>query len=165
MVPTFSASGVPTRVWKIIFEVSEGHFRLLRVRADIRVTLCFATTIRLVCTRPKCRSRGALTVFRTDLSLMIYPCLSKEYPMTFINPRELGARWRVSTKTLERWRNEGCGPAYMKLHGRVLYRLAEVESFEMQQTQQTSSGTRRTHRRRGEQFPARLCATQLGGHR
>lgn len=78
-------------------------------------------------------------MFRTDLSLMIYPRLSKEDPMTFINPRELGARWRVSTKTLERWRNEGCGPAYVKLHGRVLYRLAEVESFEARRTQAASS--------------------------
>ena len=59
--------------------------------------------------------------------------------MSFLNPRELAARWRVSTKTLERWRNEGGGPASLKLHGRILYRVSEVESFEARQTQRTSS--------------------------
>ena len=60
--------------------------------------------------------------------------------MHFLNPHELAARWRVSTKTLERWRNDGGGPAYLKLQGRILYRMSEVESFEARQTQPASSG-------------------------
>ena len=59
--------------------------------------------------------------------------------MSFLNPRELAARWRVSAKTLERWRNDGCGPVYVKLHGRILYRLTEIESFEARRTQSASS--------------------------
>ena len=60
--------------------------------------------------------------------------------MSFLNPRELAARWRVSTKTLERWRNDGGGPAYLKLQGRILYRLSEIESFEARQTRPASPG-------------------------
>jgi predicted site-specific integrase-resolvase len=61
--------------------------------------------------------------------------------MSFLNPRELAARWRVSPKTLERWRNGGGGPAYLKLQGRILYRLSEVESFEARRTRAASSVT------------------------
>jgi len=59
--------------------------------------------------------------------------------MIYLNAHELAARWRLSTKTLERWRNEGRGPAFVKLHRRVLYRLSEVEGFEAQRTQPTLS--------------------------
>jgi predicted site-specific integrase-resolvase len=61
--------------------------------------------------------------------------------MSFLNPRELATRWRVSPKTLERWRNDGCGPTYVKLHGRILYRLTEIESFEARRTRAASSVT------------------------
>lgn len=61
--------------------------------------------------------------------------------MTFLNPPELAARWRLSTKTLERWRTEGTGPAFLKLHGRILYRLEAIETFEAQQTQSADALT------------------------
>ena len=50
--------------------------------------------------------------------------------MTFLNPSELAERWHLSVKTLERWRSEGSGPVYLKLHGKVLYRLSDVEDHE-----------------------------------
>jgi hypothetical protein len=31
---------------------------------------------------------------------------------------------------LERWRTEGIGPKYLKLCGRVLYRLVDIEEYE-----------------------------------
>jgi len=43
---------------------------------------------------------------------------------------ELAERWRISEATLERWRSEGLGPQYLKLHGRVLYRLVDIEAYE-----------------------------------
>ncbi|AKJ30651.1 hypothetical protein AAW51_3960 [Caldimonas brevitalea] len=43
---------------------------------------------------------------------------------------ELALRWGVSEKTLERWRNEGRGPKYMKLGSRIGYPLAAVFEFE-----------------------------------
>lgn len=46
------------------------------------------------------------------------------------NQRNLANRWGVSEATLERWRTEGIGPKYLKLGGRVLYRLIDIEEYE-----------------------------------
>ncbi|KUP90571.1 MAG: helix-turn-helix domain-containing protein [Rhodobacterales bacterium] len=43
---------------------------------------------------------------------------------------ELAARWKISHRTLERWRWAQEGPRYLKLGGRVIYRLSDVEAFE-----------------------------------
>lgn len=42
----------------------------------------------------------------------------------------LAKRWNVSIRTLERWRAEGIGPVYLKIHGRVSYRETDIEKFE-----------------------------------
>jgi hypothetical protein len=42
----------------------------------------------------------------------------------------LARRWAISHRTLERWRWLGQGPRYLKVGGRVLYRLADIESYE-----------------------------------
>jgi hypothetical protein len=47
-----------------------------------------------------------------------------------INQRQLASRWDLSEATLERWRTEGIGPKFLKLQGRVLYRLMDIEKFE-----------------------------------
>lgn len=49
---------------------------------------------------------------------------------TRLNQKELAERWTISYRTLERWRWAGEGPAYMKIGGRVVYRLANIEAFE-----------------------------------
>ncbi len=49
-----------------------------------------------------------------------------------LNQHQLADRWDVSEATLERWRSEGIGPVFLKLQGRVLYRVEDVESYEMQ---------------------------------
>jgi predicted site-specific integrase-resolvase len=46
------------------------------------------------------------------------------------NQRQLAERWNVSEASLERWRSAGIGPVYLKLQGRVLYRVEDVESYE-----------------------------------
>ena len=46
---------------------------------------------------------------------------------------DLAARWRISPRTLERWRWTGEGPSFMKLGGRVIYRLEDVLAFENQE--------------------------------
>ena len=46
------------------------------------------------------------------------------------NQRNLAQRWNVSEATRERWRSEGIGPLFLKLQGRVLYRLVDIEDFE-----------------------------------
>lgn len=48
-----------------------------------------------------------------------------------LNQSQLADRWDVSEATLERWRSEGIGPVYLKLRGHVLYRLEDVESYEV----------------------------------
>ena len=42
----------------------------------------------------------------------------------------LARRWGISPRTLERWRWLGQGPAYLKVGGRVVYRLEDVEAYE-----------------------------------
>lgn len=43
---------------------------------------------------------------------------------------DLARRWAISPRTLERWRWTGEGPRYVKLVGRIVYRLEDVEAFE-----------------------------------
>ena len=47
-----------------------------------------------------------------------------------INPRQLSRRWGVQPKTLQNWRSCSAGPAYIKIGGRVLYRLEDIEQYE-----------------------------------
>ena len=50
-----------------------------------------------------------------------------------LNQVELAARWKVSPRTLERWRYVGDGPSFIKLGGRVIYRIEDVEAFELRE--------------------------------
>jgi predicted site-specific integrase-resolvase len=54
-------------------------------------------------------------------------------PIKHMNQVELAARWKISPRTLERWRWTGDGPCYLKIGGRVVYRLEDVEAFEQGQ--------------------------------
>ena len=53
---------------------------------------------------------------------------------------ELAARWNLSPRTLERWRFTGEGPQYVKLGGRVVYRLEDIEGYEAEQIRQATPG-------------------------
>ena len=50
--------------------------------------------------------------------------------MTYRHEGELAERWRISPRTLERWRCADTGPVWLQLNGRVLYRLEDVLAFE-----------------------------------
>ncbi len=56
-----------------------------------------------------------------------------------LNQRQLADRWDVSEATLERWRTEGIGPVFLKLQGRVLYRVEDVESYETDSLRKSTS--------------------------
>jgi hypothetical protein len=58
---------------------------------------------------------------------------------TCLNQIDLARRWRISPRTLERWRWLGEGPQYLKLGGRVLYRVADIEAYEQSITCQTKN--------------------------
>lgn len=47
-----------------------------------------------------------------------------------LNTEELAARLSTTTGRLANMRSQGRGPAYVKIGSRVLYRLADVESYE-----------------------------------
>lgn len=56
-----------------------------------------------------------------------------------LNQQQLAERWSVSEATLERWRTEGIGPIYLKLQGRVLYRVEDIEAFEAESLRKSTS--------------------------
>jgi hypothetical protein len=62
-------------------------------------------------------------------------------PIKHLNQIELSRRWSISPRTLERWRWLGQGPQYLKIGGRVVYRLDEIEAFENQQTRASTAAT------------------------
>lgn len=59
-------------------------------------------------------------------------------PTTFSNggpmltPAELCERWNgtIREATLATWRSRQTGPKYVKVGGRVLYRISDVEAYE-----------------------------------
>lgn len=50
--------------------------------------------------------------------------------ITHYHQEDLARRWRMAGRTLERWRYERIGPPFLKIGGRVIYRLADIEAFE-----------------------------------
>lgn len=57
------------------------------------------------------------------------------------NQEQLAERWIISPKTLERWRVLGIGPCYLKLHGKIVYRIEDVEAFELQSLRRSTQDT------------------------
>ena len=51
-------------------------------------------------------------------------------PTRHLNAVELSRRWSLSPRTLERWRWMGTGPEFLKIGGRVVYRLEDIEAYE-----------------------------------
>lgn len=49
---------------------------------------------------------------------------------THLTQQQLGQRWSLSPRMLERWRWEGFGPRHMKIGGRILYRLVDIHTYE-----------------------------------
>jgi DNA-binding transcriptional MerR regulator len=53
-----------------------------------------------------------------------------------LNVAQLSRRWGLAPKTLDRWRQRGIGPQFLKIGGHVIYRLCDIEAYEQQQTLQ-----------------------------
>ena len=49
---------------------------------------------------------------------------------SYLTQRELAQRWRVSGRTLERWRAEPYGPAWVTIGGSIRYRMEDVQAWE-----------------------------------
>ena len=55
-----------------------------------------------------------------------------------LRPKDLSARWHITTRTLDNWRWRGEGPRYLKIGGRrVVYRLEDIEAYELDQLRLT----------------------------
>jgi len=55
-----------------------------------------------------------------------------KFSCNHINQKELAERWDVSQRTLERWRAIGWGPHFLKIGGRVVYRMEDILAYEEQ---------------------------------
>ena len=62
---------------------------------------------------------------------------TSEAPFATLRERELAARWRVSTRTLQRWRSDGTGPSFLLIGGSVRYRMSDVLEFEERKHRQS----------------------------
>jgi hypothetical protein len=60
-----------------------------------------------------------------------------------LNQVQLSRRWSISPRTLERWRWLNQGPQYLKIGGRVVYRLDDIEAFEIIRSHTTNAATAR----------------------
>lgn len=49
---------------------------------------------------------------------------------TYLTQEEVACRFRVSPRTLERWRWKKSGPSYVKLGGKIVYALSDIETYE-----------------------------------
>jgi hypothetical protein len=61
---------------------------------------------------------------------------SADRSVRHFNQIDLSRRWNISPRTLERWRWLGLGPPYLKIGGRVVYRLEDIEAFEAERTRE-----------------------------
>lgn len=57
-------------------------------------------------------------------------------PVRHLTQNDLAQRWRISARTLERWRWLQEGPQFLKIGGRVVYRLEDVEAYEAAKKQE-----------------------------
>ena len=72
-----------------------------------------------------------------------WPCIGEtpppSKPIRHLDQNDLARRWRISPRTLERWRWLMQGPAFLRLGGRVAYRIEDVEAYEMARRHHTAS--------------------------
>ena len=59
----------------------------------------------------------------------------------YLTPKEAAERLRSSIPTLARWRSNGDGPVFVKLKGKVLYRLSDIEAYLRANTRQSTRPT------------------------
>lgn len=57
----------------------------------------------------------------------------------YLNQNELADRFRISPRTLERWRWKKTGPTYVKLGGKIVYALGDIETYERRRRAETHS--------------------------
>ena len=61
---------------------------------------------------------------------MLVPEVPAEPARQLLTEKMLAERWVSSVARLQRWRTVGEGPQYLKIVGKVLYRLKDIEAYE-----------------------------------
>jgi hypothetical protein len=62
--------------------------------------------------------------------LLQAPAVPAEPNRELLTEKMLADRWVCSVARLQRWRTVGEGPPYLKIVGKVLYRLKDIEAYE-----------------------------------
>ena len=62
--------------------------------------------------------------------LLLAPEVPAEPTRQLLTETMLADRWVCSVARLQRWRTVGEGPPYLKIVGKVLYRLKDIEAYE-----------------------------------
>ena len=70
---------------------------------------------------------------------------------------QLAERWGLSTATLERWRTNGTGPKYIRLPGKVIYRLCDIEAYENECLVSSTAKFRKHTKQAGQPLAAGRC--------
>ena len=61
---------------------------------------------------------------------LLVPGVPVEPAHQLLTETMLADRWVCSVARLQRWRTVGEGPQYLKIVGKVLYRLKDIEAYE-----------------------------------
>jgi hypothetical protein len=69
------------------------------------------------------------------------PAFQPGMELRHFNQEQLARRWSISPRTLERWRWLQQGPPYLRIGGRVVYRLSDVENYEASKLHQRDGTT------------------------
>lgn len=68
-----------------------------------------------------------------DIATLTTLATLQQEQVRHLNQVQLARRWSLSPRTLERWRWLRQGPPYLRIGGRVVYRLSDIETFEVAQ--------------------------------
>lgn len=68
------------------------------------------------------------------------PSAARGHECAHLTQLELARRWRISPRTLERWRWLKTGPAYLRIGGRIVYQLEDIRKFEANKRQASGDG-------------------------
>jgi len=74
-------------------------------------------------------SIAKLEVSRPELRVPV-PEVPAEPSRELLTEKMLADRWVCFVARLQRWRTVGEGPPYLKIVGKVLYRLKDIEAYE-----------------------------------
>jgi hypothetical protein len=81
----------------------------------------------------KCPTLVGQASFRAGRKKMTGPHRSFDHDGILLSPiseQDVADRWKKSVRTLQRWRRDGYGPAYLRIGGTIHYRMCDVLAFE-----------------------------------